>query len=67
MVNTVTSPELEDLMKAFGAMTTIVKFANMTLGKGNIEVAKKNYLEALQLFTMLGNSKGVSLFLFFCY
>lgn len=60
MVNDVTSPEVEELIKAFQAMTTVVKFANMTLGSGDIDVAQQNYVDALVLFTKLGNDRGVS-------
>lgn len=59
IVNEVSSPEVEELMMAFEAMSTIVKFANITLGSGNVEVAKQNYVEALVLFKKLGNDRGV--------
>lgn len=64
MVNKVTCCEMVDLMKVFESMSTIVKFANTTLGKGGAEAAKKIYIEALRLFTMLENGKGVSVHLF---
>lgn len=61
IVNDVTSPEVEELMTAFKAMTTVVKFANITLGSGNINVAEQNYLDAFVLFKKLGNDRGVSM------
>lgn len=60
MVNDVTSPEVEELMAAFEAMTTVVKFANMSLGSGDIDLAQYTYCEAKALFTKLGNDRGVS-------
>lgn len=60
MVNDVSSPELVELMKAFHAMMTIVKFANITLGSGDVDVAKQSYIDALILFIKLKNDRGVS-------
>lgn len=47
-------------MTAFEAMTSVVKFANITLGTGNIDVAQQNYIDALFLFKKLGNDRGVN-------
>lgn len=58
-MNDISSPEVEELMKAFEAMTTIIKFANISLGGGDIQEAKKNYVDALVLFKKLGNDRGV--------
>lgn len=60
MMNEVSSPEVEELINAFGAMTTVVKFANMTLASGDMAAAKSNYVDALILFKKLGNDRGVS-------
>lgn len=61
MVNDVTSPEVEELMTAFEAMSTVVKFANIKLASGDIDIAQQNYFEAKVLFTKLGNDRGVSI------
>ncbi|CAM9867934.1 unnamed protein product [Ectocarpus sp. 4 AP-2014] len=61
IVNDVTSPEVEELMTAFQAMTTVVKFANMSLNHGDIDVAQQNYIEAKVLFLKLGNERGVGI------
>eukprot|EP00903_Cladosiphon_okamuranus_P013851 g12888.t1 len=61
MVNDVTSPEVEELMTAFEAMLTVVKFANMKLASGDVDIAQQNYTEAKVLFTKLGNDRGVSI------
>lgn len=61
IVNDVTSPEVEELMTAFQAMTTVVKFANMSLNHGEIDVAQQNYIEAKVLFLKLGNERGVGI------
>lgn len=60
IVNEISSPEVDKLIEAFKAMTTVVKFANMTLGSGNIDLAEHNYVDALVLFKKLGNDRGVS-------
>ena len=59
-MNDITSPEVEELMMAFEAMTTVIKFANVTMGTGDIDVAQQNYVDAKILFTKLGNDRGVS-------
>lgn len=59
-MNDITSPEVEELMTAFEAMTTVIKFANVTMGTGDIDVAQQNYVDAKILFTKLGNDRGVS-------
>ena len=61
MVNDTSSPEVEELMKAFESMSTVVKFANTTLASGDVTAAKLIYVEALMLFTKLGNDRGVSI------
>eukprot|EP00752_Nemacystus_decipiens_P005758 g5207.t1 len=61
MVNDVTSPEVEELMTAFEAMSTVVKFANIKLASGDVDIAQQNYTEAKVLFTKLGNDRGVSI------
>ncbi|CAN0020957.1 unnamed protein product [Scytosiphon promiscuus] len=61
IVNDVTSPEVEELMTAFQAMSTVVKFANMSLTSGDVDIAVGNYIEAKVLFTKLGNDRGVSI------
>lgn len=53
-------PELEELIQAFESMATVIKFANISLESGDIELAKQNYIEALILFKKLGNDRGVS-------
>lgn len=47
-------------MGAFKGIATIVKFANLTLGRGDLEAAYQGYHDALILFTKLNNSRGVS-------
>lgn len=59
-MNDITSPEVEELMTAFEAMTTVIKFANVTMGTGDIDVAQQNYVDAKILFAKLGNDRGVS-------
>lgn len=59
MVNEVSSPEVEELVEGFKTMTTIVKSANLSLGRGDINVAKQIYEEALVLFKKLDNERGV--------
>lgn len=59
MVNDVSCPELEELIKAFESMATVVKFANMSLQGGDLELARQNYVAALILFKKLGNDRGV--------
>ncbi|CAM9481056.1 unnamed protein product [Pylaiella littoralis] len=61
MVNETSSPEVEELMKAFEAMTAVVKFANTTLANGDISSAKLIYVEALKTFAKLGNDRGVAI------
>ncbi|CAN0361522.1 unnamed protein product, partial [Laminaria digitata] len=61
IVNDITSSEVEELMTAFEAMTTVIKFANVTMGSGDIDVAQQNYIDAKVLFTKLGNDRGVSI------
>lgn len=61
MVNDTSSPEVEELMKAFESMSTVVKFANTTLASGDINAAELIYIEALTLFTKLENDRGVSI------
>ena len=59
MVNDVSSPEVEELIEAFKAMSTVVKAANMNLRSGNLNVARKNYVNALILFKKLEDDRGV--------
>ncbi|CAN0134278.1 unnamed protein product, partial [Laminaria digitata] len=61
MVNEVSCPELEELIKAFESMATVVKFANMTLEGGDLELARQNYVDALILFKKLGNDRGMNI------
>lgn len=60
-MNDVTSPEVDKLMDAFKAMSTVVKFANVSLTSGDVDVAVDNYIEAKVLFMKLGNDRGVSI------
>lgn len=60
MLNEVSCPEVEELMETFKTMTTVVKFANVSLESGNVEAAQQSYVEALVLFKKLQNSRGVS-------
>lgn len=60
MLNDVSCPEVEELMDAFKTMTTVVKFANLSLESGNVNAAEQHYIEALVLFKKLQNSRGVS-------
>lgn len=60
MLNDVSCPEVEELMDAFKTMTTVVKFANVSLESGNMEAAHKSYTDALILFKKLKNDRGVS-------
>ncbi|CAM9357367.1 unnamed protein product, partial [Hapterophycus canaliculatus] len=60
MLNEVSCPEVEELMDAFKTMTTVVKFANVSLASGNVEVAYRNYMDALILFKKLKNDRGVA-------
>ena len=61
MVNEVSCPEVEQLMEAFRAMSTVVKASNMNLRSGDLDVAEKNCIDALILFEKLGNDRGVRL------
>lgn len=61
IVNEVSSPEVEDLIEAFKAMSTVVKAANMSLKSGNLSVARENYVNALILFKKLEDERGVGL------
>ncbi|CAM9201664.1 unnamed protein product [Laminaria digitata] len=61
MVNDVSCPELEELIKAFESMATVVKFANMSLEGGDLGLARQNYVDALILFKKLGNDRGVNI------
>jgi len=54
-----TSPEMSVLMRVFRQMATVVRFANVSLQGGDLGVAQASYEEALQLFTALGNKKGI--------
>lgn len=47
-------------MQTFKSMTTVIKFANLTLESGNVEEAHQGYHDALVLFTKLNNDRGVS-------
>ena len=48
-------------MKALAAVNDfVVKFANVSLEGGDMELAKKKYVDALILFKKLGNDRGVS-------
>lgn len=60
MLNEVSCPEVEKLMDTFNSMTTVVKFANVSLESGNVEAAQQSYVDALVLFKKLQNSRGVS-------
>lgn len=60
MLNDVHCPEVEELIGAFKGMCTVVKFANLSLESGNVEAAHRSYMEALDLFKTLNNSRGVS-------
>lgn len=57
-MNDATSPEVEKLMSAFKEMSTVVKFANITLTSGNVDIAIDIYRGALFLFMPLGNDRG---------
>ena len=59
VVNDVSSPEVEELIEAFKAMSTVVKAANMNLRSGNFSVARDNYVNALILFKKLEDDRGV--------
>lgn len=61
MVNDVTSPEVEELIKAFESMSTVIKFANIKLASGDVDMAQQNYTEAMILFMKLKNDRGVSI------
>lgn len=63
MLNEAVCPEVEELMDAFKTMTTVVKFANVSLASGNVEAAYQSYKDALILFKKLKNDRGVSLLL----
>ena len=54
------SPELEDLVRSFENMTTVIKFSTTSLRNGDLEAAQKKYMDALVLFEKLGNYRGVS-------
>ena len=58
-MNDIASSEVEELMMAFEAMTTVINFANVTMGSGDVDVAQQNYFDAKVLFTKLGNDRGV--------
>ena len=55
------SPEVEELMEAFKAMSTVVKAANINLRSGDLHIAEQNYVDALILFKKLENERGVRL------
>ena len=55
------SPELRKLAEAFTKMATVVKFANQSLEKGNLNQALTNYQHALTLFQSLNNKRGISI------
>ena len=59
VVNDVSSPEVEELIEAFKAMSTVVKAANLNLKSGNVNVARENYVNALILFKKLEDDRGV--------
>lgn len=59
IVNEVSSPEVEELIEAFKAMSTVVKAANISLRSGNLVMAKENYVNALILFKKLEDERGV--------
>ena len=50
-----------DLKKAFESMSTVVKFANTIVASGDVTAARIIYVEALMLFTKLGNDRGVGI------
>lgn len=60
LVNEISCPELEELLEAFESMATVVKFANVSLEGGDIDLAEQNYVDALILFKKLRNDRGVS-------
>lgn len=60
-MNETSSPEVEELMEAFKAMSTVVKAANINLRSGDLQIAEKNYVDALILFKKLENERGVRL------
>ncbi|CAM9127088.1 unnamed protein product [Scytosiphon promiscuus] len=60
MLNEVSCPEVEELMETFKTMTTVVKFANVSLESGNVEAAYQSYKDALILFKKLKNDRGVA-------
>lgn len=55
----VSSPEVEELVKAFKAMSDAIKNANMNLRIGNLSVARKNYINAMILFKKLEDERQV--------
>jgi len=61
VVNGASSPEIDEFIEAFKQMSTVVKFANTTLASGDLAGARKNYVEALTLFRILNNDKGVGI------
>ena len=61
-MNEVSCPEVEELMEACKAMSTVVKAANINLRSGELAIAKHNYIDALILFKKLGNDRGVRVY-----
>lgn len=59
MLNDVSCPEVNQLIDAFKSMVTIVKSANLTIGRGDLDITRQIYVEALILFTKLENTRGV--------
>ncbi|CAM9362022.1 unnamed protein product [Ectocarpus fasciculatus] len=61
MFNETSCPEVEELMEAFKTMTTVVKFANVSVESGDVGAAQQSYMDALTLFKKLKNARGVAI------
>jgi len=55
------SKEISLLYKTFNGLITALRFGNDEYYAGNIDLAMKNYLSALELFETLGIKKGVGI------
>ena len=61
VVNGASSLEIEEFSNAFKSLPAVVKFANYALARGDLAGGRKSYVEALTLFTVLENDKGMGI------
>ena len=61
MVNGASPLEIEEFLNAFNSLSAVVSFANEALASCDLARGEESYVEALTLFTVLENDRGMGI------